>query len=104
MIFSQLYLATMSGVEGQLPLLLACLVGASILSGIYTAHTSGQPLAAVNAMQSNGAQLVLAGLCGVNLLTGNAGLAALFLFGFMGLEAFTSNTLWFASNGQSATS
>ena len=36
------------------------------------------------------------------MLTGNAGIAALFLFGFMGLEAFTSNSLWFASNGQSA--
>lgn len=88
MIFAQLFLAAICGVEGQLPTGLASVWGLFACAGLYSFFNSN--LAAVNMLQSNATGLGLAAAGTINLLSGNAGLSALMLLALTGLDCFLS--------------
>jgi|688.fasta_scaffold308404_2 hypothetical protein len=90
----QLYFALIVATEGGIPTQLTVAIFFMICSGIYS-YFSPSKLTAVNAMQSNGAQLAVVGLSAASILAYNPGLPFMCLFSMIALDLFLSVTTFF---------
>ena len=95
---AQLYLALISAINGG-PITLLSLVLAMIVSGAYS-FFSPMRVAALDAMQSNGAQVALLGASTHHIITATPGVSFYVLFCLMAADTMMSCSTFFQDHQQ----
>lgn len=85
-------------VEGRMPFALSAMLLLSVLAGVYS-FFSPKELTAINAIQSNGAQLAIMSASASSILAYSPGFPFYCLFAVMGLDLFLSMTSFLKNHG-----